>query len=217
LVKIDLKTVNYKKLISHGFVFRSVRVFPGHTPQAGLGGHAKSWVKSRVRYLNQVSFDNDYYEANAVRRVKMEILDSFKNRQDELLGMIRDLRVMLKPEQLKVRPNAKTAHDQLCSLGEKLKRHLSEEDRGVYPPLLTQDNPKLKSLAWGFISGEKPLRKQFEAYYQKWLKECDFNFTDLFLEETLELFAAIESRIDREQSVLLPKLEESGVFSGAMS
>lgn len=145
----------------------------------------------------------------------MEILIEFKERQTELLGMISDLKVMLKPEQLKVKPNAKAAHEHLCSLGEKLKRHLSAEDKGLYPPLLTHENPKLKSLAWGFISGEKPLRKQFEGYYQKWLKDCDFNFTEEFLDETLEMFGAIESRIEREQTVLLPKLEESGVFRTA--
>jgi len=147
----------------------------------------------------------------------MEILSEFKERQKELLGMISDLKIMLKPEQLKVVPNAKAAHEHLCSLGQKLKRHLSAEDRGLYPPLLTHENPKLKSLAWGFISGEKPLRKQFEGYYSKWLKDCDFNFTDEFLNETLELFEVIESRIEREQTVLLPKLEESGVFKTAVN
>jgi len=145
----------------------------------------------------------------------MEILANFKERQDELLGMISDLKIMLNPEQLKVKPNAKAAHQHLCSLGEKLKRHLSAEDRGLYPPLLTHEDPKLKSLAWGFISGEKPLRKQFEGYYHKWLKDCDFNFTAEFLGETLEVFDAIELRIEREQTVLLPKLEESGVFRAA--
>ena len=123
----------------------------------------------------------------------MEILDEFKQRQGDLLGMIKDLKAMLKPEQLKIKPNAKAAHDYLCSLGEKLKRHLSEEDRGVYPPLLTHEDPKLKSLAWGFISGEKPLRKQFETYYQSWLKDCDFNFNEEFLHATLEMLELIES------------------------
>ena len=43
----------------------------------------------------------------------MEILIEFKERQDELLGMISDLKVMLKPEQLLVKPNAKAAHEHL--------------------------------------------------------------------------------------------------------
>ena len=143
----------------------------------------------------------------------MNRLTAFRERQDELLGMIEELKVMLKPEQLVVMPNAKAAHEHICSLGKKLKHHLAEEDKGLYPPLLTHDDPKLKSLAWGFISGEKPLRKQFDSYYQKWLKNCDFKFDEAFVTETLEVFEAIETRIEREQSVLLPKLEESGVFA----
>ena len=143
----------------------------------------------------------------------MKRLTAFKERQNELLGMIEELRIMLKPEQLVAMPNAKAAHEHICMLGKKLKEHLAEEDKGLYPPLLTHDDPKLKSLAWGFISGEKPLRKQFDSYYQKWLKNCDFKFEEQFITETMEVFEAIETRIEREQSVLLPKLEESGVFT----
>jgi len=145
----------------------------------------------------------------------MNRLDDFRDRQSELLQMISDLKMMMKPEQLKIKPNAKAAHEHLCKLGDKLKEHLSEEDRGLYPPLLTHEDPKLKSLAWGFISGEKPLRKQFENYHRKWLKDCDFTFSENFMSETREVFQAIEARIDREQVVLLPKLEESGIFAAA--
>ncbi|HHH38457.1 MAG TPA: hemerythrin domain-containing protein [Sedimenticola sp.] len=145
----------------------------------------------------------------------MARLNEFKQRQEELLTMISDLRAMLKPEQLKIGPTAKAAHEHLCLLGEKLKDHLAAEDKGLYPPLLTHDDPKLKSLAWGFISGEKPLRKQFERYHQKWLKDCDFQFSDAFMEETLSLFDSIDTRIKREQEVLLPRLEESGVFAAS--
>lgn len=147
----------------------------------------------------------------------MKPLQEFRERQAELNGMISDLRVMMKPEQLKVKPNAKATHEHLCLLGQKLKDHLAAEDKGLYPPLLTHEDPKLKSLAWGFISGEKPLRRQFENYHQKWLKNCDFNFTEDFLTETLDVFGAIEARLEREQEILLPKLEESGVFAKAAS
>ena len=145
----------------------------------------------------------------------MNRLDDFKERQSELLEMISDLKAMMVPELLKVKPHAKATHEHLCKLGDKLKDHLLAEDRGVYPPLLTHEDPKLKSLAWGFISGEKPLRMQFENYHRKWLKNCDFTFSEDFLAETLEVFQTIEARIEREQAVLLPKLEESGIFAAA--
>ena len=143
----------------------------------------------------------------------MNKLDDFRARQQEISSMIKDLRAMVKSEQLTVGPNAKAAHDYLCKLGQQLKAHFEAEDQGIYPPLLTHDDPKLKSLAWGFISGQKPLRKQFEDYYKTWLKNCDFKFSQAFIDETMEIFEAIETRIEREQNILIPKLEESGVFA----
>ncbi|MES9856741.1 MAG: hemerythrin domain-containing protein [Sedimenticola sp.] len=145
----------------------------------------------------------------------MSTLNDFRERQTELVSMISDLKSMLKPELLTIGPNVKTAHNLLCSLGQQLKAHLIAEDKGLYPPLLTHEDPKMKSLAWGFISGQKPLRNQFESYHRRWLKNCDFKFTQEFLDETMEVFSAIEARIEREQSILIPKLEESGLFAMA--
>jgi hypothetical protein len=145
----------------------------------------------------------------------MYSLNDFRTSHAEIQQMISDLRAMMKPEQLKIKPTAKATHELLCDLGNKLKHHLSEEDKGIYPPLLTHEDPKLKSLAWGFISGQKPLRKQFEGYYNAWLKDCDFNFTQAFLDETFELFAAIDDRIEREQEILIPRLQETGFFATA--
>jgi len=126
--------------------------------------------------------------------------------------MIDDLRSILTMEQLRIRPNAKTAFELLCDLGEKVRRHLADEDRGLYPSLLIHEDPKVKSIAWGFISGEKPLRKTFDDYHKNWLKDCDFNFSDDFLHETHEVFDMVAQRIDREERVLIPKLVEIGMF-----
>jgi hemerythrin-like domain-containing protein len=77
---------------------------------------------------------------------------------------------------------------------------------------LIHEDPRVKSIAWGFISGEKPLRRTFDEYYKKWLKDCDFNFSDEFLEETREIFDMLTYRIDREEQVLFPKLVEIGLL-----
>ena len=145
----------------------------------------------------------------------MQTLSSYRDRHAELTQMIEDLQSILKPEMLKIRPNARTAYQLLCDLSDKVKEHLSEEDRGLYPSLLIHEDPKVKSIAWGFISGEKPLRKTFDDYYKKWLKNCDFNFTDEFLQETTEVFRMLSDRIEREEQVLFPKLLEIGIFHEA--
>jgi hemerythrin-like domain-containing protein len=142
----------------------------------------------------------------------MTELEEVRTRHDELLESIQDLKAMLQPEILSIKPNAKTAFKLLCSLGDKIKDHLSAEGKVLYPHLLIHNDGRMKSLAWDFINGEKPIRQQFEAYYKRWLKDCDFNFSSDFLQETLELLEVLEARISREQTVLLPRLENSGLF-----
>lgn len=145
----------------------------------------------------------------------MQSLSSYRNRHAELLQMIEDLQSILSIEQLRIRPNARTAYQLLCDLSDKVKEHLSEEDRGLYPSLLIHEDPKVKSIAWGFISGEKPLRKTFDDYHKRWLKHCDFNFNEEFLQETREVFDMLIYRIEREERVLFPKLVEIGMFEEA--
>jgi hemerythrin-like domain-containing protein len=145
----------------------------------------------------------------------MQSLDGYRSTHSELRQMIEDLRALLTREQLRIRPNARTAYELLCDLGEKVRRHLADEDRSLYPSLLIHEDPKVKSIAWGFISGEKPLRKTFDEYHKRWLKNCDFNFSDEFLAETREVFDMVGQRIEREEQVLLPKLVEIGMFQEA--
>ena len=145
----------------------------------------------------------------------MHTLDGYRSTHSELRQMIDDLRSILTVEQLRIRPNARTAYELLCDLGERIRRHLAEEDRALYPSLLIHDDPKVKSIAWGFISGEKPLRQTFDDYHARWLKNCDFDFTTEFLAETHQVFEMVGQRIDREERVLLPKLVEIGMFQEA--
>ena len=143
----------------------------------------------------------------------MSTIDSMKGSHGEMQDMINDLRAMMTEEQLKIRPNAMTTHRLLCELADKMKSHMSSQDQEIYPGLLIHEDPKLKSMAWGFLNGQKPMRKQYDDYYNKWLKDCDFDFTKGFVAETFEIFDMIEERIEREQSILIPTLEMSGVFS----
>jgi hemerythrin-like domain-containing protein len=142
-------------------------------------------------------------------------LAHYRSSHTDLRQMIEDLKSLLTPEMLKIRPNAKTAYQLLCELGTKVRAHLGEEDRGVYPSLLIHEDPRVKSLAWGFINGERPLRRAFDDYHRKWLKNCDFNFTQEFIDESRDIFQMVSDRIDRENLVLFPKLVEIGIFEEA--
>ena len=144
-------------------------------------------------------------------------LDGYRSTHSDLRQMIDDLRSLLTMDQLRIRPNAKIAYELLSDLGERVLRHLAEEDCGLYPSLLIHEDPKVKSIAWGFISGEKPLRQTFDDYHSHWLKNCDFNFSDDFLAETQEVFELVAQRIDREEQVLIPKLLEIGMLQDTRS
>ncbi len=146
----------------------------------------------------------------------MSTLESLRGSHSEMQEIIGDLRAMMTKEQLSIRPTAMTAHKLICELADKMKDHMVEQDRGIYPDLLTHQDPKLKSMAWGFLNGQKPMRKQFEQYHNKWLKNCDFKFSDDFIADTFEIFDMIEDRIQREETILLPTLEKSGVFARAV-
>jgi len=130
----------------------------------------------------------------------------------EIQEMIGDLQVGLTKENLAIRANAKAMHTLLCDLALKVRAHLGEEDKEMYPQLLKQGNA-LKHTAWNFISGESELRKGFEAYYKKYLKNCDYQVSDAFLKETHDVLNAVLSRIEREEKVLFPQLEKSGLFA----
>ncbi|MET0088861.1 MAG: hemerythrin domain-containing protein [Candidatus Thiodiazotropha sp.] len=146
----------------------------------------------------------------------MSTLESLRGSHTDMQEIISDLRAMMTREQLSIRPTAMTAHKLICDLADKMKDHMIEQDRGIYPDLLTHQDPKLKSMAWGFLNGQKPMRKQFEQYHNKWLKNCDFNFSEDFIADTFEIFDMIEDRIQREETILIPTLEKSGVFARAM-
>lgn len=142
----------------------------------------------------------------------MPTLENYRHSHAELRQMIDDLRSILRPELLHIRPNAKTAFELLCDLGTKVRSHLADEDRSIYPSLLIHEDPNVKSIAWGFISGEKPLRKIFDDYHKRWLKHCDFDFTEEFMTETHAVFEMVAQRIEREEQILLPKLVEIGLL-----
>lgn len=130
----------------------------------------------------------------------------------QLKEMISDLRTGLTLENLKIKANAKAMHTLLCDVAVKVREHLGEEDKEMYPQLLKQGNA-LKHTAWNFIAGESELRKEFEAYYKKYLKDCNFQFSEAFMKETGTILDAVLARIEREEKVLFPKLEEAGLFA----
>ena len=138
----------------------------------------------------------------------MHPIHFYHEQHAEILGMVEDLRPLLNKESLQTRTVAKTAHRLLCEIAAKLKEHLAEEDKELYPSLLTHPDAKVRTTAWGFINGQHALRQWTEQYNKKWLKDCDFQFTDEFLKDTEELLGLLTVRVDREERSLFPRLAD---------
>ncbi|MGD8588241.1 MAG: hemerythrin domain-containing protein [Chromatiales bacterium] len=146
----------------------------------------------------------------------MRTLEDFQSRHTDLQESIRDLRALLQPTTLSVKPAAMTAHQELCQLVEKANKHFIIVLRGVYPPLLIHEDVQLKKLAWDFIRGEKPLRERLDSFQKLRLKDFDLNFTPEFIDDILDLLNALEARIEQEQTIFLPRLQEKGAFAQAV-
>ena len=137
----------------------------------------------------------------------MQSVSYFREQHVEILKMVEELRPLMDKEQLQVRVVAKTAQTLLSELADKIKGHLAEEDKDLYPVLLTHSDLDVRSTAWKFISGEHALRQAFADYGKKWLKEGNFEFSEEILSETNELLETLTVRIDREEQFLYPRFE----------
>ncbi len=142
----------------------------------------------------------------------MQDLAKYQDCHRELVEMIGDLQSFLTPEMLSFPPNMRLARQLLCDLLEKVEQHLVDEDCGLYPALFVHRDPKIKGIAWAFMSSERPLRSDFGKYRRKWLRNCRFQLTEAFLRETSELFQMLSERIAREEQILFPKLVALGFF-----
>ena len=139
----------------------------------------------------------------------MKQLDEYRHQHEELSEIVAVLRRLLKEDELKIEANAHLAHEKLCNLADKLKMHLSGEDKELYPKLLVDEDPSIKAIAWGFIRNESPLRKQFDRYAKKWLKASSFEYSEDFVAETNDLLDALMKRINKEEKELFPRLEQA--------
>ena len=143
----------------------------------------------------------------------MTSLDTLRERQAEILTMITALRGLMKPEQLNVAPIAKVTHTLLCDLCTLMREHFEEEEKRLYPTLLAHGPQEPRNLYWSFLAGDVALREQFGDYARRWLKDCDaVAFGTEFVQDTQQILDSVARRIDRERSVMVPRLEANGIF-----
>lgn len=145
----------------------------------------------------------------------MTTLEEIKAQQSEIREISRAVHNLMTPEQQAVGTIARITHTLLCDLCEKVTDHLAEEHKGVFPSLLSQGDQKVKNMVWGFINNDKPLRDAFSKYKKKWLKDCDYEVSPAFIEETRQILSMLEDRLHLEDTSMIPRLQEMGAFATA--
>lgn len=144
-------------------------------------------------------------------------LEVLAAREKEITEITSTLKAMLSAEESRLDPVASVVRVLLSDLCSKVRQHIDKEDSELYPNLLEQADVEIRNLVWGFQASDRPLCKEFEQYYRRWLQSPDLSLSDEFLVQTRALIEAVEERIERERAVMLPQLQESGLFRSSIA
>lgn len=134
----------------------------------------------------------------------MNIVTKNLTRQhQELLALAASISILLNAPE----PNVKEIAMLLNQLTGKLTIHLAAEDKSLYPELINSADATLQETAQRFQTEMGDLLANFQEYRQKYKTTLDIskNFS-LFSTDTVNLFQALQERIDRENSELYPLL-----------
>ena len=135
------------------------------------------------------------------------LIKEHRDQHWELLNVLGDIRILLIPDRLTVRSNARAARRMLCHLGKLVQTHLSCEKHDLYPNLMTHQDAALRSMAWSFIERENPICRAFGSYRKKLIKIGSLHFSKDFITETLNLLDMLERHILLEEFTIFPKVE----------
>ena len=93
----------------------------------------------------------------------------------------------------------------LAKLHGLLRIHLTQEDVVLYPAMIGSGDTKLAMIASRFAIEMGDLADQFERFVRRWGSSAVIGARfDHFRSEALAIFAALETRIDRENDELYP-------------
>lgn len=145
----------------------------------------------------------------------MTTIDDLHKRRKEIIEMASVVEGLMTPEQLSIHPIAKVAHILLCDLCEMLSEHLADEHKGLYPSLLTHQDTAVKNMAWGLINNDKLLKPEFSRYKRKWLRDCEFQFTEEFIEDTRGILKTLRQRMELEENTVIPRLVREEILATA--
>jgi len=145
----------------------------------------------------------------------MTTIADLHRRRHEIMEMAAAVEKLLTPEQMAIPSIAKVTHILLCDLCAAMTDHLSDEHKSIYPSLLTHEDQSVKNMAWGLINNDKLLKPEFSSYKRKWLRDCEFQFTDDFIRDTTTILETLRQRMALEERTVVPRIEEAEILAAA--
>lgn len=137
----------------------------------------------------------------------MYTLDDLKQQNRDIQQLCNVLSVLIENKSL---------HDNtyVCELmsrfKEKVWMHLVFEDNTVYAELARHQNNTVSDMAKSFHDSAKIIKKRFSGYIRHW---CNPAVTDIeheaLVQESREIFALIQERINYENEKMFPLIESS--------
>jgi hemerythrin-like domain-containing protein len=127
--------------------------------------------------------------------------DGFRRQHDDLLAIATSISELLTPD--KAASEAQQIRGLLSKLGGKLSIHLAMEDNSLYPGLLSKTDAGDKAVVEAFINEMGGIAEAFGGYVSAWPSSSAIEADPAgFVEQTKSIFAALSSRIERENNQL---------------
>lgn len=137
----------------------------------------------------------------------MKNLDQLKRQHLEIHEMLNETKALIQKENLE--DNSKAIAKNINNIAGKLKIHLINEDRFLYPAFLKSDRIKLKNKAQEYTVEMGDLSNVYTIFKNKYNTSSKIMAdTASFLTDSDKVFKAIENRIHKEEHDLYKIAEE---------
>lgn len=140
-------------------------------------------------------------------------IENLKQQQREICELIHVLTILVQDESVR---GTRTVFNLLNRLTEQVEAHFHLEDSALYADLLNHDDKKVKETAWRFLSGEKEIKRFFNAYAAKWCR--NFGAVDangVFQRDTEDMLRLLLERMQQVESEFYPLVGELQATQGA--
>ena len=131
---------------------------------------------------------------------------NFRRQHDDMLALVTEIQAKI--QEGGASQAAAEIHSLLMKLTGKLKIHLAQEDRSLYPRIIESNNTSAANAAKHFQDEMSDLSSAYLAFAERWsTPSCISENTEDFTRESSAVFQALSKRIDRENRELYPLVD----------